>query len=329
MKKTGIENTNDVTIDAVITWVDGSDVTWREKINTHLEKKIDWNNKISSKRYNSIDEIDIAIESIIKFAPFIRNIFLVTDNQQPKSFNALKEKAAKQNIHLKLVDHSVIFKDYETCLPTFNSCSIITMLYRIPEMAEHFVIFNDDTFLMRPTKVEDFFVNGLPVIRGRWDNFYNNNWFRKTYNKYFNKNLKTNVGYKYLQQKSAQIAGFKDKYVRRDHTPVSARKSTLERFFGDNPDLLYNNVKHKFRNNDQFIISSLSNHLEIKNKTYVLQTNFQLTYFRTYKVIPTLFKLWWFDVNPKKLFVCLQSLELGSKQMQTYVLNWINKKMNS
>jgi len=215
----GIENTNDVTIDAVITWVDGSDVTWREKINTHLEKKIDWNNKISSKRYNSIDEIDIAIESIIKFAPFIRNIFLVTDNQQPKSFDALKEKAAKQNIHLKLVDHSVIFKDYETCLPTFNSCSIITMLYRIPEMAEHFVIFNDDTFLMRPTKVEDFFVNGLPVIRGRWDNFYNNNWFRKTYNKYFNKNLKTNVGYKYLQQKSAQIAGFKDKYVRRDHTP--------------------------------------------------------------------------------------------------------------
>lgn len=323
-----IEKRNDIVVDAVITWVDGSDAVWRDKINAHLEKKIDWNNKISSKRYNSIDEIDIAIESIIKFAPFIRSIFLVTDNQQPKAFEQLKEKAAKQNINLKLVDHTVIFKDYEACLPTFNSCSIITALYRIPDMSEHFIIFNDDTFLMRETKIEDFFINGWPVIRGRWDYFYRNSWFRKTYNKYFNKNLKTNVGYKALQQKSARIAGFTKKYVRRDHTPVSVRKSTLDNFFTQNPELLLNNIQHKFRHNDQFIISSLSNHLEIKQKTYVLKTDYQLTYFRTYKVIPTIFKLFWFDWNKSKLFVCLQSLELGSKSMQTYVLKWINNKMN-
>ncbi|HOD11100.1 MAG TPA: Stealth CR1 domain-containing protein, partial [Flavobacterium sp.] len=60
---------NNFEIDAVITWVDGSDDVWRNKINTHLEKKIDWNNKVSSKRYNSIDEIELTIESIIKFAP--------------------------------------------------------------------------------------------------------------------------------------------------------------------------------------------------------------------------------------------------------------------
>jgi hypothetical protein len=318
---------NNFEIDAVITWVDGSDVVWRNKINTHLEKKIDWNNKVSSKRYNSIDEIELTIESIIKFAPFIRTIFIVTDNQKPKSFDKLREKSKKVNINLELVDHTVIFKDFENYLPTFNSCSIITALYRIPTLAEHFIIFNDDTLLMRDTKEEDFFINGLPVIRGRWDRFYSNNWFRKTYNKYFNKNLKTNVGYKHLQQKSAKIVGFEKKYVRRDHTPVSVRKSTLVNFFSKYPNLLENNIKHKFRNNDQFIISSLSNHIEIKNKTYVLKTNFQLTYFRTYKTIPTIFKLFWFDLNKKKLFVCLQSLELGKKSMQAYVLKWINKKI--
>ncbi len=31
---------NNFEIDAVITWVDGSDVVWRNKINTHLEKKM-------------------------------------------------------------------------------------------------------------------------------------------------------------------------------------------------------------------------------------------------------------------------------------------------
>ena len=86
-----------ITVDAVITWVDGNDKIWQEKLNKFAEVKIDFKSKEQSVRYNSIGEIDIAIKSIIKFAPFIKNIFLVTDNQKPASFDNLKRLAENKN----------------------------------------------------------------------------------------------------------------------------------------------------------------------------------------------------------------------------------------
>ena len=158
------------------------------------------------------------------------------------------------------------------------------MLYKLPNLAEHFIVFNDDTFLMRKTNVNDFFKNGLPVIRGRWDTFYEDKFFRKVYiqiKSIFKKTDPQKTGYKIAQQKSAKLIGLK-KYIRRDHTPVSIRKSTVENYFNQNPTFLDNNIKYKFRNSTQFIISSLSNHLEFKSGTYVLNKDYQLSYFQSY-----------------------------------------------
>jgi len=66
---------SEMSIDAVLTWVNGEDKAWQKKINQYLEKKIDFKQKKQSVRYNSIGEIDISIQSIIKFAPFIKNIY--------------------------------------------------------------------------------------------------------------------------------------------------------------------------------------------------------------------------------------------------------------
>ena len=48
------------------------------------------------------------------------------------------------------------------CLPVFNSNAIEINLHRIQGIAEHFVIFNDDTFLLQPIEPDLFFLNGLP-----------------------------------------------------------------------------------------------------------------------------------------------------------------------
>ncbi len=326
-----IQDDNKHPIDAVITWVDSSDVVWQNKINQFLEKKIDWNNKKDSTRYNSINEIDIAILSIIKYAKFIKNIYLVTDNQQPDNFEQLQQKAKENNVNLELIDHKIIFRDYKEYLPTFNSCSIITMLYQIPDLADKFVIFNDDTFLMRETTSSDFFIDEKPVIRGRWDTFYEDKFFRNIFVKIksiFRKVDAKKTGYKLVQQKSAKLLGFK-KYIRRDHTPVSIRKSTLVNYFNENPKFLDNNIKYKFRDNSQFIISSLSNHLEVKNDTYVLENNFHLTYFQSYNHFKTKLKLRSFDTDKSKKFMCFQSLELAPKKTLKYILTWIDKKLET
>jgi hypothetical protein len=318
-------------VDAVITWVDGNDENWQEKINSYSKSKINFSSKKHLKRYNSIGEIDIAIKSIIRFAPFFKNIFLVTDNQKPESFNSLKELALNKNINLELVDHKVIFRGYEECLPCFNSCSIGSMLFKIPNLSEHFVIFNDDTFIMRETSVNDFFINGQPIIRGKWLDFNENRTLRKFYHKtmsLFGKPIKKDkISFKKFQQNSAKLAKT-DKYVRRFHTPVCVRKSTLQNFF-ENNEILKENIKHRFRNENQFIISSLSEHLEIKKNTFHYRNNSQLTYFRSYKKLwLTQLKLNWFEKNKNKLFITFQSLDMADYKSLKYILSWLEKKLS-
>ena len=135
-------------IDAVITWVDGSDKKWQEKLNKYAKVKIDFNKKKESVRYNSIGEIDIAIKSIIKFAPFIRTIFLVTDSQKPESFNSLKSLAESKNINLELIDHTVIFKDFEDHL--FVSCHLsVCMLTKQSKTGCHACVHDDPVFVVK------------------------------------------------------------------------------------------------------------------------------------------------------------------------------------
>lgn len=319
-------------VDAVITWVDGNDTNWQDKLNIHSETKIDFNKKKESVRYNSIGEINIAIKSIIKHASFVKNIFLITDNQVPDLFEELKSLALKNDINLEILDHQVIFKGYEQFLPSFNSCSIGCMLFRIPNLSNHFIIFNDDIFLMRKTCITDFFINDSPIVRGKWENYYENKLVRKNYHKILsilgiNKRIKT-LGFKKFQQNSARLAGTK-KYLRRFHTPVSVRKNTLQNFFYNNNEILEQNIKHKFRNENQFIVSSLSEHLEIKNNSFFYKKDTQLTHFRSYKkhYIVKL-KLFLFSINKNKLFMTFQSLEMADEKTQKLILNWVNKRIH-
>ncbi|MBI6119926.1 Stealth CR1 domain-containing protein [Salegentibacter maritimus] len=325
------ESLEDIPVDAVITWVDGDDKNWQKKINNYSKSPINFSSKKHLKRYNSIGEIDMAIKSIIKFAPFIRNIFLVTDNQSPESFDHLKSLAQKKGMNLELVDHEIIFRGFEEYLPTFNSCSIISMLYRIPNLSEHFVIFNDDTFVMKEVSVDDFFINGEPIIRGKWQDFNENKKLRKSYHEFLNfldvSTKKDKISFKKLQQNSAKLAKM-DKYVRRFHTPVSVRKSTLTNFFKED-SLLRNNIQHRFRNPNQFLLSSLSEHLEIKNNTYHYRSYSQLTYFRSYKNLSsTKLKLKWFEKNQKKLFLTFQTLDMANDEILNYILLWIKKRLS-
>ena len=327
------EQANDMNIDAVITWVNGDDLTWQHKINTYLDTKIDFSKKAESTRYNAIGEVQIAIASIIKFAPFIKNIYVVTDNQVPHGFDSLSTNAQEHGVNLEIIDHTVIFKGYEEALPSFNSISIEIMLYRIPNLSEHFVVFNDDFFLMRTTSPEDFFINGMPIVRGSWEKYNEDRTLRVYYQKFLKligKEPDTErPSFKRLQQQSAMLAGTK-KYVRRYHTPMSVRKSTLVDYFNEHEDLLIKNISFRFRDKSQFLLSSLSEHLEIKKDTYHYSKNTQLTYFRSYKKPAGVKrKLAQFIDDPSKIFVTFQSLEKADPALLIYIKNWISTRLTS
>lgn len=108
----------------------------------------------------------------------------------------------------------------------------------------------------------------------------------------------------------------------------AVRKSTLTNFFRED-SLLKENIQHRFRNPNQFLLSSLSEHLEIKNNTYHYRSYSQLTYFRSYKNLSsTKLKLKWFEKNQKKLFLTFQTLDMANDEILNYILLWIKKRLS-
>ena len=310
------DNVKQIPIDAVILWVDGNDEAHRAKILPYLENKSIITSEKFRTKYDQVNEIKFTINSILKFAPYIRNVFIITDNQTPQFLKEKKNDDAYKKV--SIIDHTIIFKDYEEFLPTFNCRPIETCLYKIPNLAEHFIYFNDDFFLINETKPEDFFKNGFPILRGKWLKFDENKFYKKF--------KKPRIGHKTAQQLAAKTVGF-DKYYNFKHTPHPLRKSTFENYFAHNEDVFLENIKYRFRNAKQFTPQGLANHLEIKNKTCYFKDDLQLMYFRSYKK-----PLYWykFKLNVKskgKLFLGLQGLDQSPPKILDFILGWLKNRM--
>ena len=149
----------DEKIDFVITWVDGSDPKWVEEKRKYETKMSDdkdelfdiWNN--NEIRYRDWDNLRYWFRSVEKFAPWVNKIHFVTYGHLPSWLNVNNDK-------LNIVKH----KDFipEKYLPTFNSNAIELNLHRINGLSNKFVYFNDDMFLLRKTKKNDFFKKNFP-----------------------------------------------------------------------------------------------------------------------------------------------------------------------
>ncbi|MBM2617594.1 stealth family protein [Actinoplanes sp. LDG1-06] len=143
-------------IDAVYTWVDGSDPAWHARKAEALRAN-GWvagtnGQAANNSRFVSRDELRYSLRSLHAYAPWIRHVHLVTDGQLPEWLDTTRGD-------LTVVDHREIFGGTGK-LPTFNSQAIESRLHRIPGLAEHFLYLNDDVFLGRPVAPELFFTPG-------------------------------------------------------------------------------------------------------------------------------------------------------------------------
>ncbi len=138
-------------IDFVITWVDGSDEEWLKDKNKYAKVKIDTTNAVN--RYRDMGTLQYWFRAVEKFAPWVNKIHFVTYGHLPKWLNT-------DNPKLNIVNHQdFIPKKY---LPVFSANPIELNLHRIKGLAEQFVFFNDDIFLLKPIEPEYFFKNNLP-----------------------------------------------------------------------------------------------------------------------------------------------------------------------
>lgn len=151
------ENNNRGDIDLVYLWVNGNDPEWQAKRNAVIGKTVEHSAVNCDGRYADHDELRYSLRSVEKYAPWIRKIFIVTDNQIPSWLDTSNPK-------IQIVDHREIMP--EVCLPCFNSNVIEHFLCEIPGLSEHFIYANDDMYINRPVSPSTFFTpDGLPVIR--------------------------------------------------------------------------------------------------------------------------------------------------------------------
>ena len=155
-------------IDLVYLWVDGNNPEWLAKRAAFLDGKTD-NSLTNYRSYLNNDELKYSLRSVERYAPWIRNIFILSDNQKPKWLDISNPK-------IKIIDQNDILPNKS--LPCFNSNVLEHFLYKIPNLSEHFLLSNDDMFLNRTVLPDTFFAaDGFPIIRLNRKPFRRFRWF--------------------------------------------------------------------------------------------------------------------------------------------------------
>lgn len=262
-------------IDVVIPWVDPTDKEWQASKNKFLK---DLNNdKVdnSENRFRDWDNFKYVFRGIDKFMPWVHKIYLITCGQVPDWMNK------EADDRLVIVNHSdYIPKEY---LPTFSSHPIELNLHRIKELSEHFIYLNDDYFVINETSPEDFFVDGLPCDYALEDpitpdhkDIFNNilinnmvllnsHYDRRTVLKEQKKKFYS------MCDKKAFITNMCLRPLKRNHffglhyshLASNILKSTIEKVWTENREILEATSSHKFRNADDV------NQFIFKNEQYV------------------------------------------------------------
>ncbi len=248
-------------IDFVILWVDGNDPIWKAEKDKYQGIKQTENN--AENRYRDWGLLPYWFRAIDKYTPWVRKIHFVTWGHIPKFLDLHNEK-----IHIVCHDEFIP----EEYLPTFSSHAIELNIHRIPGLAEHFVYFNDDTFVLRALEKKDFFREGLPCTYGgeiplelsgrigTWQHaavndlgivnahFPKKEAVKKYKTKYIDKRYRWKDNFRTLMLEilfPSYFTGFKNL-----HAPAAYLKETFQEVWNLEYDILHSTCKDRFRTSD-------------------------------------------------------------------------------
>jgi hypothetical protein len=126
------------------------------------------------------------------------------------------------------------------------------------------------------------------------------------------------------------IIGESTRFLYLAHTPRALRKSFYEKFFAEHPDILVKNIRHRFRDAEQYNSQELFYMTEHRADRCIVRSpgKFGL-YLKPRKGGDYIQKkLEGFDRNPQALFCCFNSLDQASAQDQRKVIDWISRRIS-
>lgn len=312
-------------IDVVIPWVDGNDPLHKKKREHYMQgSSSELQSAVDDVRFVQSNEIYYCINSVIKFMPWVRNIYLVTDGQTPSFLKDDTERFSK----IIVVDHKEIFAGHEEGLPTFNSRTIASGFWRIPALSNDFIVLCDDFFIIDYVAYECFFKNEKKVVYGQLSNF---KWYRNII--FFRRLLSKYRLLRYgiltsdrvdVSQRTARALGFKDNFLFLNHSPMVFSKKSFEYFFSEVADFA-EQIKYRFRSSYQYLPEAINSHYLLKNNEAVLEESedhlFELYASDFEEGNAVLDKVF----ESGKYFLCAQSVEMYPESAQTELFERLDK----
>lgn len=321
-----MEYAKDYPIDAVVTWVDGNDPVHRAKRRQFEHSDEARNDDIGGDiRYTSVGEIKYCVLSILKNAPFIRHIYIVTDAQDPRIGDFIERNCPGGYSKVSIVDHKVLYRGYEHFLPIFNSLSIETVLWRIPGLSEHFIYLNDDFMIVSPTVPSDYFRSDTVVCYATWFSIAFARllqWLKPK------KNGHKVFTFKHSMVNAADVLGEKLRFFRLGHNPQSMRVSIFSDWFSSHPDIMAKNMSCRFREDTQFNPAELNFLLAAREGSLIRYSTSKVNLYLLPKDHDYMVKrIKRFNRSGSKKFCCLNSLDYASREDRDIALSWLERRL--
>ena len=245
----------------VYTYVNGNDPKYLENIKLYGNiNEIDYD-----KRYSNVNELNYSIKSVIKYLPFIRKIFIVTDNQIPDIDESLYKLKP-----IIIIDHKDIIDN--KYLPTFYSDVIESCIHNISGLSDIFLYNNDDCFHFSEISISDIiFENSIKIVNAMSTQYP---LIKNIYSK-LNLFLKFKICYcleRFIKTENILKCEYSENIeIIYNHCTKIFRKSTLKYIETKYSSLLDELRKNKFRDNNSIIYNLFAMNIDnIINKNIII-----------------------------------------------------------
>lgn len=273
-------------IDALLPWVDTRDPVWKAEKRTH-QKPLHTPNLHDDQRLPDSPwahfEVMQCVPLLLKNMPFLRHLVVVVMRPQQLPQELLDQLSPEHRAKIRYVYHDeYIPTEY---LPTFNSSVIEMFMHRISSLSEHFILFNDDFYVLRLVKPHHFFGNittpqkttryvpimsGLQTRLGR--NFRPAGWLGHHLGMW-NSTMLHNSSRVHTEQVYRTVHSHRKihMFYIRDHRPIGLTKSMLRRAFSEIPfDIIRQTARQKFRSSRGLLFVEYALHVAIDDNAIVL-----------------------------------------------------------
>ena len=248
-------------VDIIVTYLNERDEKWQQDFNYWKDKEIkegiaEANNRqaFGEERTREWDTFKYWFRGIEENCKWVHKVFLVVQNE-----NHIPKWLDRNNPKLRIVYHEEYIP--KELLPTFNAMTIGLYLSNIKDLAENYIMSDDDYYFLNPIKEDRFFKYCKPV--------HPNNVIK--YELFNNLTGSDNVFYQIMNNDLMFEAKFNKKIKYGFYHLPEARKKSFEQNILEKymEEIKQHNLPSKFRNKNNLCSYMYSDLLKLCDKATI------------------------------------------------------------